>query len=97
MLQPISVSMLSRKQIFILRFSLYFIYHTIIEKIDGNALAKKIIVNIFNYKVLLIKQLSIPTYSTKLTLYTPKWVKDFVTTQNASTRFLEILYVNYWS
>ena len=50
---------LSREQIFILRSSVYFIYHTSTMKVDGNTLPKKLI-------FILLQLISISSNSSKL-------------------------------
>ena len=63
-----SFSVVKRSNIY-LKTSLNLIYQSLTTKIDGNALVKKIIVNFFRIsKVLSIKQFSILTHSTDLTI-----------------------------
>ena len=63
-----SFSVVKRSNIY-LKTSLNLIYQSLTAKIDGNALVKKIIVNFFRIsKVLSIKQFSILTHSTDLTI-----------------------------
>ena len=74
--------MLSREKIFSLRSSLYFIYHKLAAKIDGNALDKKILVTFFQ-----LAFNSLTFYKTNDLLLLKMLLQDFLT----------IFYANSWS
>ena len=70
------------KKIFALRSSLYFFYHKLAAKIDGNALAKEILVKFF--------QLAFNS----LTFYK---INDLLLLKMLLQDFLTIFYANSWS